>query len=194
MPRPVSEETPRQLAAGAADMLRHSGLAATTIRDVAKRSGAPLGSTYHYFPGGKDQLVTAAVRHTGDTIAEGLRFAMSQGPVAGVRLFLQGWRAALVASDCQVGCPVLVVAVESTSDELLRTAADVFGTWRSVIADGLREHLPAELAEQQATVILAAVEGATAMCRAQRDIAPFDHIVDYIAAALEDSLSRLAGS
>lgn len=45
------------------------GLNATSIRETAKHARAPLGSTYHYFPEGKQQLVTEAVRFTGDATA-----------------------------------------------------------------------------------------------------------------------------
>ena len=53
----------QQLVAGAADMIRRRGLNATSIREVAKHAGTPLGSTYHYFPGGKHQLAAEAVRY-----------------------------------------------------------------------------------------------------------------------------------
>ncbi|QIS21156.1 hypothetical protein F6W96_25360 [Nocardia terpenica] len=36
---------------------------------MAKHAHAPLGSTYHYFPGGKQQLVTGAVQFAGGIIA-----------------------------------------------------------------------------------------------------------------------------
>ena len=51
-----------RLVIGAADMIRRRGLNATSVRELAKHAGAPLGSTYHYFPGGKQQVVTEAVR------------------------------------------------------------------------------------------------------------------------------------
>ncbi|MFD0487949.1 TetR family transcriptional regulator [Saccharopolyspora spinosporotrichia] len=62
----ASSQQPRlQLVAGAADMIRRRGLNATSIREVAKHAQAPLGSTYHYFPGGKRQLAGEAVRFAG---------------------------------------------------------------------------------------------------------------------------------
>ena len=57
-----------QIVTGAADMIRRRGLNATSIREVAKHAGTPLGSTYHYFPGGKNQLATEAVQWAADTV------------------------------------------------------------------------------------------------------------------------------
>ena len=54
-------ESRQRLVAGAADMMRRRGLNATSVRELAKHAQAPLGSTYHYFPGGKYQLAAEAV-------------------------------------------------------------------------------------------------------------------------------------
>jgi hypothetical protein len=39
----------------AVEMLARHGLNATSIREMTKRAEAPLGSTYHHFPGGKQR-------------------------------------------------------------------------------------------------------------------------------------------
>ena len=49
----------------ASAMLAQHGLNATSIRETIKRAEAPLGSTYHHFPGGKHQLVVEAVELAG---------------------------------------------------------------------------------------------------------------------------------
>ena len=73
-----------QLVAGAADMMRRRGLNATSIREVARHSGAPLGSTYHYFPGGKDELAAEAVRYAAGTVGGILAAKLRVGPVEGL--------------------------------------------------------------------------------------------------------------
>ena len=59
----------KQMVMGAADMIRRRGLNATSVRELAKHASAPLGSTYHYFPGGKYELATEAVRWADDITA-----------------------------------------------------------------------------------------------------------------------------
>ena len=43
-------------------LIASKGVQATSFADVLKASGAPRGSVYHHFPGGKDELVLAAER------------------------------------------------------------------------------------------------------------------------------------
>jgi WD40 repeat protein len=55
----------QQMVIGAADMIRRRGLNATSVRELAKHTRAPLGSTYHYFPRGKQQLAAEVIRTSG---------------------------------------------------------------------------------------------------------------------------------
>ncbi|GAA1162219.1 TetR/AcrR family transcriptional regulator [Streptomyces hebeiensis] len=168
-----------RIVAGAAEMISRRGLSATSIREMAKHARAPLGSTYHYFPEGKQQLAAEAVRHTGEWVAHSLRKELAAGPAAGLRAFLALWRKIVVDSDFHAGCPVLAVAIEEPpADEVppaLAAAAEVFDQWEGLLADSLREHgADAEQAAQVATLIVAAVEGTVALCRAKRSTEPLD--------------------
>ncbi|MFD4603807.1 TetR/AcrR family transcriptional regulator [Streptomyces sp. NPDC058464] len=184
-PSPTVRE---QIVAGAADMIGRRGLNATSIRETAKYTGAPLGSTYHYFPDGKQQLAMEAVRHTGEWTARSLRKALEAGPVAGLRGFLAVWRRIVVDSGFQAGCPVLAVSIEEppVDDETppaLAAAADVFTTWESLLADSLRTHgVEPRQAAQLSTLIVAAVEGTVAMCRARRSAQPLDDVAEQLEA------------
>ncbi|MEV6346496.1 TetR/AcrR family transcriptional regulator [Actinoplanes sp. NPDC051851] len=175
-----SEPDPRRrIVAGAADMISRRGLTATSIREMAKHAGAPLGSTYHYFPDGKQQLATEAVRYAGDLVSRSLRRELPAGPAAGLQAFLDMWRTIVLDSGFRAGCPVLAVAIEEPpTDDLppaLVAAAEAFDQWETLLADSLRAHGadPGEAAEV-ATLIIAAVEGTVAMCRAKRSIEPLD--------------------
>ncbi|MBT2449275.1 TetR/AcrR family transcriptional regulator [Streptomyces sp. ISL-43] len=168
-----------RIVAGAADMISRRGLSATSIREMAKHAKAPLGSTYHYFPEGKQQLATEAVRYTGEWVARSLRKELAAGPAAGLRAFLALWRKIVVDTDFHAGCPVLAVAIEEPpADEVppaLAAAAEVFDQWEGLLAASLQEHgADAEQAAQVATLIVAAVEGTVALCRAKRSTEPLD--------------------
>ncbi|MGN2639324.1 TetR/AcrR family transcriptional regulator [Nocardia takedensis] len=181
------------MVAGAADMLRRRGLNATTVRELAKYSGAPLGSTYHYFPGGKSQLAAEAVEFADAYITRMLRAELAAGPVAGLRSFVALWRTVVLDNDFRAGCPVLAVSVEEqpeTDDAPRRAAAAAFDRWIDLIAGSLREHGAHESdAHATATAIVAAIEGTVAMCRAQRSTAALDHTAD----ALEVLVRRTLG-
>ncbi|MFG2134174.1 TetR/AcrR family transcriptional regulator [Streptomyces sp. NPDC048751] len=184
MPKSSSPSRER-IVAGAADMISRRGLNATSIREMAKHAKAPLGSTYHYFPEGKQQLATEAVRFTGEWVARSLRRELEAGPVAGLRAFLALWRKIVVESDFRAGCPVLAVSIEEPpADEVppaLAAAAEVFEEWENLLAASLRQHgVEAGRAAQLATLVVAAVEGTVAMCRAKRSAQPLDDTAEQL--------------
>ncbi|MFI6578159.1 TetR family transcriptional regulator C-terminal domain-containing protein, partial [Nocardiopsis sp. NPDC050513] len=65
----------------------------------------------------------------------------------------------------------------------LRAAAEVFDTWQDLLAASLREHgAEREEAARLATLVVAAVEGAVAMCRAKRSTEPLDRTAEQLEA------------
>ncbi|SPE99787.1 TetR/AcrR family transcriptional regulator [Streptomyces sp. MA5143a] len=184
-----------RIVAGAADMISRRGLSATSIREMAKHAEAPLGSTYHYFPEGKQQLATEAVRFTGEWVARSLRKELEAGPAAGLSAFLDLWRGIVVGSDFHAGCPVLAVAIEEPPADgvppALVAAAEVFEQWQALLAASLREHgAESEQAAQLATLVVAAVEGTVAMCRAKRSTQPLDHTAAQLQALIAAATRR----
>jgi AcrR family transcriptional regulator len=178
---------------GAADLISRRGLSAASIRELAKHAKAPLGSTYHYFPDGKGQLATEAVRYAGGTVTRVLHKELEAGPVAGLRAFLGLWRGIVVDSDFRAGCPVLAVSVEEPpADEIppaLLAAAEMFEDWERLLADSLREHgVAPEQARGLAALVVAAVEGATAMCRAKRSAQPLDQVAQQLEGLIAGAL------
>jgi AcrR family transcriptional regulator len=193
----MTEQSARQqLVAGAADMIRRRGLNATSIREVAKHAGTPLGSTYHYFPGGKHELAAEAVRYAADTVAGILAAKLRGGPVEGLRAFLALWRHVITSTDYQAGCPVLAVSIEETpTDEerpaAVTVAAEAFTAWSSQLAESLRHHgVDPTRAEHLATLVVAAAEGAVAMCRAQRSTHPLDHIATELTTLISAAINQ----
>lgn len=183
--------------AGAADLISRRGLNAASIREVAKHAEAPLGSTYHYFPEGKQQLATEAVRYAGGAVARVLRKELEAGPAAGLRAFLALWRDIVVASDFRAGCPVLAVSVEEPpADEIppaVTAAAEAFEEWERLLTQALRAHgADPDGAPELAALIVASVEGAIAMCRAKRSTAPLDRVARRLEAVVAGALGRPA--
>ncbi|SDE11346.1 TetR/AcrR family transcriptional regulator [Glycomyces harbinensis] len=182
-----------RIVAGAADLISRRGLNAASIRELAKHADAPLGSTYHYFPQGKRQVATEAVQYAGEAVARLLQRELAAGPVAGLRAFLGLWRGVVVKTGYRAGCPVLAVAVEEPADEAappeLLAAATVFEDWERLLAESLRGHgAEPDEAVELAALIVAAVEGAVAMCRAKRSITPLDRVARRLEAAITDAL------
>lgn len=165
----------------AALVLAQHGLNAASIREMTKRAEAPFGSTYHHFPGGKQQVVVEAVRLAGARVGEALDHHLQSGPAAGLSGFLASWRSTLVRSDFRIGCPVMAAAVEEPIDDVaegaLDAAAQVFAEWEAQLAASFQANgCDRDRAVQLATLIITSVEGAIVLCRAQRSIVPFDRV------------------
>jgi AcrR family transcriptional regulator len=184
MPKDISD--PRQrLVTTAADLLRRRGLNSTSIRELARHANAPLGSTYHYFPGGKPQLIGEAVTYAGNSICRLLKKELAAGPLPGLKAFLAVWREILLRNDFRAGCPVIAVAADDASGDdaaqPLAAAALALENWQHLLGERLlAAGVAREEAEDLGTLIIAAVEGAILLCRAQRTLTPFDRVARYL--------------
>jgi len=165
----------------AAGMLARYGLNATSIREMAKRAKAPLGSVYHHFPDGKHQVVVEAIKLGGAQVSASLDMHLRAGASDGIERFLTMWRSMLLQSDFHVGCPVLAVAVEETIEEMppdaRKAAGEVFRQWEDKLTTALAAQ-GKDLASASGLAILtvAAIEGAIALSRASSSIAPWDRV------------------
>lgn len=169
-----------QMIDGAIRLLARQGLQATSFSEVLALTGAPRGSVYHHFPGGKDQLVGAAVDRAG---ARALH-ALDGKEVSAEELttvFLAFWRELLVRSDCGAGCAVLAVTVATDSQELLQHAGTVFRSWRGELAELFEQAgLSAKDSTQFAATLIAASEGAVVLARAEQSLEPFELVADHL--------------
>src|SRR5436190_1319419 len=86
-------------------LMGEHGVEATSFSQVIEHSGAPRGSIYHHFPGGKEQLVEEAARYAGDAVVKLVTDAVARhDPVAAVDAVVGFWRAVLYDSDFAAGC------------------------------------------------------------------------------------------
>src|SRR2546430_4988817 len=64
----VSTDSRASMVRSAASLIRSRGVSATSFSDVLADSGAPRGSIYHHFPGGKAQLAEDAIQWTSERL------------------------------------------------------------------------------------------------------------------------------
>lgn len=188
MPR-VTDSRTRMLEA-TERLLRLQGLHATGLAQVIEESGAPRGSLYYHFPGGKEQLAEEAVRDAGERLAEGLRAirAAATSPADALRLYGAMAAKRLRDTDFGAGCPVFNTALEaSVTSPAVREACDgALRDWEGVVADWLvGEGVEAERAAELGTFVIAAIEGALGVARARRETAPLETVVEQLATLLE---------
>ena len=74
----------------AAKLFQQQGYHATGLNQIVAESGAPKGSLYYYFPGGKEELAVAAIGLIRDEIEGRLRKFLStiDDPVEAIRALI----------------------------------------------------------------------------------------------------------
>lgn len=152
------------------DLLSQSGLSGVAINQVVAASTAPRGSIYHFFPGGKLELATVALREAEKDEGQWFHgiFDQRESIAKKVELLFADAARLLEASEFMKGCPVAAVALDLDRDaESLRAVcAAIFTTWRGIVAAGLDEVAEAQRPEV-AELILATLEGALILSRAE---------------------------
>ncbi|MBC3917123.1 TetR/AcrR family transcriptional regulator [Undibacterium sp. CY18W] len=177
----MASDVRQRMIEGAMTLLAQRGLQSTSFSEVVATTGAPRGSLYHHFPDGKDQLVAAAIDLAGDVLIDFMNRCPGSSAEAVVQHFLLIWRTVLTRSGCESGCAVLAVTVATDSSDLLAHATAVFRTWRTCLADLLkRAGLPDDDARRFAMVLIASVEGAVVLSRAERSLEPFEAVAQQL--------------
>ena len=176
------------MVAAAARLFRAQGYPATGWRQVAAEAEAPWGSQAHHFPGGKQQLGVEAISRSGAGFERAIRAVFSGvHPADALRRWVRAASAELSASGWRDGCPVATVALETahSSEVLAAACADALASWRAALADALTSHgVPESEATSLAALMLAAIEGALIMARAERAVTPLEMVGDELASVL----------
>jgi TetR/AcrR family transcriptional regulator, lmrAB and yxaGH operons repressor len=187
----MAKDTRTRLIETTARLLQHRGYYGASLSDILEASGAPRGSLYFHFPGGKDQLVLeatrAAVAETTDALRQSL--AAAKHPPEGVRLFIEAAADLMRESDYTFGCPVAPVILDATGgqSDLAELCRKAFEDWVSILqASFVAAGIPTARARALALLVCAAIEGLLLFARAYRDCGP----LTTVAAELERAVAR----
>ena len=144
--------------ASAIRLFRQRGYAATGLNDILKHSGAPKGSLYHYFPGGKEQLGEEAVVVAASVVTQTLaelraKHASAADMLRGYGQLLAGW---MTQAEFAEGCPIATTLLETTPKS-----------------------------QPWAQLMIITVEGAMLMARVQASALPITQACDDLAVLIE---------
>jgi AcrR family transcriptional regulator len=177
-----------------------SGIGGTTLDDVRAATLTSKSQLFHYFPGGKLELVREVAAWEGQQLLE------AQEPHIhdlGSWESWEAWRAALV--DYYIGrgrwaCPIgsLATQAAATDPELERSIAEGMRAWRAFLARGVERMRDAGFVgasadpQRTATVILAAIQGGLVLSQPERSAWPLEAALDTALAPLHVAGSRTA--
>lgn len=153
-------------------LFRQRGYEGVGVAELLAVSGAPRGSLYFHFPGGKEQIAVEAVRRASQAVLDGIR----QRGVACATLeeyietACRGWADTLEASDFAKGCLIAFVGLEAHGCPALKdAAAESFASWEDALTEMAQDKgLPAVQARRFAAAFIGAVEGAIMLARTRR--------------------------
>jgi AcrR family transcriptional regulator len=163
------------------------GVAGTAFADVLADSGAPRGSVYHHFPGGRAELAGLATARGAAGTAARIETLLGAGDVtAAVDGLIGHWVHLLAVRDFHDGCAVAAGALDPDPGSAARTAAaEGFRRWEETLATALEAHVSAERARRLAVTCLAAIEGAIIFARAQGSPQPLHLVGEQLRELLE---------
>lgn len=183
--------TRQRIIEGAAAEIRARGVAIATLDDVLARTHASKSQLFHYFPGGKEQLLLAVAE------LEAKQVLRDQEPhLTALTSWAawQRWRDAVVDRYRRQGqhCPLAVLMSEigRTSPGAQAVTAALMLQWHDAIAAGVREmqgqHKIASSinAERAASALLAGIQGGVGIMLATGDLT-------YLEAALDVGIESL---
>lgn len=189
----MASDTKDRILDSSGELFRRQGYMGTGVKQILAEAGAPFGSLYHFFPGGKSELGAETIRRSG--LLYGLLLSEYAPPevdlATGIRAFFAGAAETLRETDFADACPIATVALEvsSTEEDLRRACADVFTGWieggtERFVGEGIERETARALVIQ----MLAGLEGAFVLSRALRDTEPVELAGEAAVAAIEAAL------
>jgi TetR/AcrR family transcriptional repressor of lmrAB and yxaGH operons len=173
-----------------ARLLQTAGYHHTGLNQIVAESGAPKGSLYHYFPGGKVALAVAALEQSASQLAQTLAqlsMAHAQADI-GMAAVLDHFIEQLESSAFAKGCPVATTTLEQAAltPEIRDACARAYQLWQQGLEAYLAAHGVAD-APVQAETLLMLIEGALLLSKAQHNCDPLRRLKARLPALIPSS-------
>jgi AcrR family transcriptional regulator len=183
--------TRERIVTGAAEVMREAGAAHVTLDDIRARSRTSKSQLFHYFPGGREELLLAVARH------EATRVIDDQQPFLGYLTTWEEWdlwREAVVERYRQQGptCPLhmLMSQLDRTTPGAQAVVAELMRNWHQPLHAGITAMQGAGLirarvnANDAARALVATIQGGVQVLLStgttQHLEAGLDLVLDYL--------------
>ncbi|MEW1847679.1 TetR/AcrR family transcriptional regulator [Nonomuraea angiospora] len=186
--------TRQRILEGAAAHIREFGVAATTLDDVLATTATSKSQLFHYFPGGREELLLAVARFEAGRVLENQQPAL--GELTSWPAW-QRWRDTVVDHYRSQGrlCPLNSVTSQlgSRTPAAQAVVVELVRRWQAEIATGVRhmqqagEIDPGLDPDHAAAALLAGIQGGVLIQMSTGE-------VTHLEAALDMGIAHLRGS
>jgi TetR/AcrR family transcriptional repressor of lmrAB and yxaGH operons len=180
VPRPRSDSR-NKIINSTRTLLRRQGYHGTGLAQIIEHSGAPRGSVYFLFPGGKEQMAVEAVNAWAAELTELIERtrAESDSVRRWVETMAGHFAEELRDSGFTEGLPLTTITLDSVPASAALTAAcrAAYDGWLAALVKGLTGlGVPESRAGGLAQLMLASLEGAVLLCRVYQSTEPLERI------------------
>ncbi|MFI9271223.1 TetR/AcrR family transcriptional regulator [Kitasatospora sp. NPDC052896] len=173
--------TRQRIVVAAARLIRERGAGETSLDDVRAATATSKSQLFHYFPGGRSDLLTAVAEHEAGQVLE-----FQQPHLGDLSTWesWQAWRQTVVDHYAELGprCPLgsLTAELGKSSEQARAIVCTLFDEWEAALTRGVRAltRLDSAASAQCARGILTALQGGIVMLQATGR-------TDYLEAALD---------
>ena len=176
-------------------LLQRQGYEGTGIKQISREAEATLGSVYHFFPGGKQELAAEAIRHGDQEFAVILRAGLgsAENLTEAVTTCTTLLARELRGSDWQDGCPITTTALETVgrAPVIEQAVTEAFTNWQAIVEERLRTAgIGAEDARELAGTVINTLEGAELAAQVARSEEPLNIAGRHLARLLATYLPQ----
>lgn len=196
MPRltPKGMATRHRIVEGAAQEIRERGVNGTTLDDIRARTATSKSQIFHYFPGGKEELLLAVADHEAERVLEDQEPHLSDLSTWSA---WQDWRDAVVRRYERQGvnCPLgmLITELGRATPAAQALTGRLISQWQAALRTGIeRLQDNGEIdrglnADRTAAALVAAVQGGVTILMSTGKIT-------HLEAALDTALTLLSAA
>ena len=189
---PRGAATRARIVEAAADLVLARGVGGTSLDDIRSGTATSKSQLFHYFPGGKSDLIGAIAAFQSERVLEAQRPYLD---ALDTWEAWEGWRDAVVAhysSQPSWGCPIGALASELIGTDPGRAAevAAHMDRWRGYLRAGLARMLAAGLLragsdpEKLSLAIFASLQGGLLLTQTMQSSEPLEAALDAALTAL----------
>jgi hypothetical protein len=171
------------------------------VQPHAVRAGGPRGHRrlpvgYGALAAAQTQLIIEALRLAGAEVLDQTKSRLIEAatPAEAIDAIFAPWRQVLIESNFTMGCPFAATVVDASGDDRLRQEASaLLDQWCDSIRAAFVEFgVQGSTAQDEASVLLAALEGALILSRAKQSTQPLDTVQRFFTTWLKQATATPA--